>query len=93
MESRTKGTMILRCGGRFCKVLKLKSSGENSYTFECKDIDTKENKLLQFKMLGLLEVLDRAVKLMKGPKNIFFLDLDRNGEWKILNENQILALK
>jgi hypothetical protein len=39
-------------------------------------------------MLGLLEALDRAVAVMKSPKDIFFLDLDRNGEWKIVNENQ-----
>ena len=59
MESRTKGTMILRCGGRFYKVLKLRSTGDNNYTFECKELDTKEGKNLQFKMSGLLEALDR----------------------------------
>ena len=85
--------MILRCGGRFYKVLKLRSNGEHSYTFECKDIDSKESKVFQYKMLGLLEALDRAVAVMKGPRDIFFLDLDRNGEWKIVNENQILNLK
>jgi hypothetical protein len=26
---------------------------------------------------------------MKGPKDIFFLDLDRNGEWKVVNENEL----
>ena len=93
LESKTEGTMILRCDGRFYKVLKLKSSGENSYTFECKDLDSKESKVFQYKMLGLLEALDRAVAVMKGPKDIFFLDLDRNGEWKILNEDRLRKLK
>ena len=40
--------MILRCGGCFYKVLKLRSSGDNSYTFECKDLDTKQSKILKF---------------------------------------------
>jgi len=26
---------------------------------------------------------------MKNPKDIFFLDLDRNGEWKVVTENQV----
>jgi len=30
VESKTKGTMILRCGGCFYKVLKLRSSGDNN---------------------------------------------------------------
>jgi hypothetical protein len=45
--------MILRCGRRFYKVLKLRSKGENSYTFECKDLDTKESREFQFRMNGL----------------------------------------
>jgi hypothetical protein len=92
MESRTKGTMILRCGGRFYKVLKLRSKGDNSYTFECKDLDTKERREFQFKMTGLLEVADRAFSTMKSPKDILFLDLDNNGKWKIVPENQIRKL-
>jgi predicted nucleic acid-binding protein len=83
--------MILRCGGRFYKVLKLRSSGENSYTFECKDLDTKESRVFQYKISGLLEALDRAFKIMKDPKDIFFLDIDRNGEWRIVKESQISA--
>ncbi len=43
-------------------------------------------------MSGLLEALDQAVKVMKNLKDIFFLDLDRNGEWKIVKENQIRNL-
>lgn len=84
--------MILRCGGRFYKVLKLKSNGENSYTFECKDLDTKENREFQFKMTGLLEAAERAFLIMKSPKDVFFLDLDNNGEWKIVTEGQLKKL-
>lgn len=93
VESRTKGTMILRCGGRFCKVLKIRSSGNNNYTFECKDLDTRKNKILQFNMSGLLEAADQAFKMMKSRKDIFFLDLDNNGEWKVVNEEQLRKLK
>jgi hypothetical protein len=48
VESRTKGTMILRYSGRFYKVIKARSRGDNIYTFECKDLDTKQNKILNF---------------------------------------------
>jgi hypothetical protein len=84
--------MILHCGGRFYKVLKVRSKGDNSYTFECKDLDTKESRDFQFRMSGLLEVADRAFSIMKCPKDIFFLDLDRNGKWKIVNEDQLRKL-
>ena len=39
--------MILRYSGRFYKVIKVRSHGDNTYTFECKDIDTKQNKTLK----------------------------------------------
>jgi hypothetical protein len=43
LESRTKGTMILRYKGQFYKVIRVRSQGDNVYTFECKDIDTKKS--------------------------------------------------
>jgi len=92
MESRTEGIMILCSGGRFYKGLKLRSRGDNNYIFECKDLDTKESKILQYRMSGLLEALERAVNVMKNPKDIFFLDLDNNGEWKIVTEDQLNKL-
>ena len=66
--------MILHYSRRFYKVIKVKSKGDNSYTFECKDLDTKESKKFQFRMNGLLEAADHAFSIMKSPKNIFFLD-------------------
>ena len=92
MEIRAKGTMILRVKGRFYKVLKLRTTGDNNYTFECKDLDTKEEKTLQLNLSGLLEAADTAFKTMKNPKDIFFLDLDNNGEWKVLTEKQLSKL-
>ena len=89
MESKTKGTMILRCGGRFFKVFKVRSAGENSYVFECKDLDSKESRVFRYKLSGLLEALERATSIMKSPKDIFLLDLDHKGEWKIMTKDQI----
>jgi hypothetical protein len=84
--------MILRYGERFYKVIKLRSKGDNSYTFECKDLDTKQDKSLQFNMSGLLEATDQAFKAMKSSKDIFFLDLDNHGKWKVVNEDQLKKL-
>jgi hypothetical protein len=81
--------MILRSGGHLYKVLKLKSRGQNSYEFECKDLETRESRVFNYKMLGLLEAVNRAFEVMKCPKDIFFLDMDREGEWKIVNEKQL----
>jgi len=80
--------MILRCEGRFYKVLKLRSKGDISYIFKCKDLDTKESKEFQLSTTGLLEAADRAFSIMKSPKDIFFLDLDNEGKWKIVTEDQ-----
>ena len=82
--------MILRSKGRFYKVLKLRSTKDNNYTFECKDLDTKEEKNLQFNLSSMLEAADTAFKTMKNPKDIFFLDLDRDGKWKIVTEDKLL---
>jgi len=40
-------------------------------------------------MLGMLEVLDSAVSVMKNAKDILFMDLDNQGKWSILAKNQI----
>ena len=89
MASQTRGTMLLRFDGRFYKVLKVLNSGGNNFTFKCKDFDSKEDKTLHFNMSGFLEAADQAFKVMKSPKDIFFLDLDRNGEWKVINEDNL----
>jgi hypothetical protein len=84
--------MILRCGGLFYKILKVRSLGDNSYAFECIDIDSKKNEIFQYRLYGFLEAVDRAFAIMKSPKDIFLLDLDQNGEWKIITEDQIHKL-
>jgi hypothetical protein len=92
VESRTKGTMILRCGGRFYKVLKIRSRRGSNYSFECIDLDTKEKKNRHFGVSGLLEAADQAFKIMKSPKDKFFLDLDNNGKWKVVSYDQLKKL-
>ena len=92
MESKTKGTMILRCGGRFYKVLKVRTAEENSYTFECRDLESKQSKVFKYKLVGLLDALDRAFSIMKSPKDIFLLDLDSGGKWKIVTEDNMRRL-
>jgi hypothetical protein len=92
VESKTKGTMILRCGGRFYKVLKVRTAKENSYTFECRDLESKQSKVFKYKLVGLLDALDRAFSIMKGPKDIFLLDLDGGGKWKIVTEDNVRRL-
>jgi hypothetical protein len=29
---------------------------------------------------------------MKNPKDVFFLDMDNNGEWKVVDEDQLKQL-
>ena len=81
--------MVLRYSGRFYKVIKVRSHGDNSYTFECKDLDTKQSKTLKFSLSGFLEAADKAFSIMKSPKDIFFLDMDGKGKWKVVNEDAL----
>ena len=48
--------------------------------------------LYRFIVSGLLDAADQAFKVMKSPKDIFFLDLDNNGKWKVVNEDQLKKL-
>jgi hypothetical protein len=90
MESKTKGTMILRYRSCFLKVIKVRSSGDNDWTFECRDLNTnKQDQTLRLNQSGFLEALDKALPAMKNPKDVFFLDLDNNGKWSVTKESEI----
>jgi len=89
LQSRSKGTFILRRKGRFYKVIKTQQTRANWWTFECKDIESKQAVSFDLEMLGMLEVLDSAVSVMKDAKDILFMDLDNQGKWSILTKNQI----
>lgn len=92
LEFSTKGTMILRYSGRFYKVIKVSSRGDNTWTFECSDLDTRKRRILNLNLSGFLEAVGKALPAMKSPKDIFLLDLDNKGEWKVVNEDQIRKL-
>lgn len=54
--------------------------------------ETKKIWTLTLNLFSSLEELDKALPAMKNPEDIFFLDLDNNGEWKVVNENQLQKL-
>ena len=83
-EFRIKGTLILRHRGCFFKVITTRHTGGNWWTFECKDIESKQNQVFKYQMLGMLEALDSAASMMKDPKDILLIDLDNQGKWKIM---------
>jgi len=89
LKTQIKGTFILRRKGRFYKVMKTRRTGGNWWTFECKDIDSKQYAIFNFEMLGMLETLDSAASAMKDPKDILLMDLDNQGRWSILTKDQI----
>jgi len=97
MEIKGKGTMILKREGsfflkdkgRFFKVITVRPVGDNTYVFDCRELVSKKSEVLTFRMLGLLEALDVAARVMKDPKDILLVDLDNQGKWKIMTEEQI----
>jgi len=84
LQFKSNGTMILRHCGNLFKVSNIHSYGNKTFRFECQDIATKEEKLFQFILSGLLEAVDYAFKVMRSSKDIFFLDLEHN-QWDVYN--------
>jgi hypothetical protein len=89
LEFRVKGTLILRRRGRFFKVITTRNTGGNWWTFECMDIESKQNRVFKYEMLGMLEALDKAASKLKDPKDILLIDLDNRGKWVIMTKDQI----
>jgi hypothetical protein len=89
LQTRVKGTFILKQKGRFFKVITVAGAGNNRYIFECRDIESRQRQVLTYEMLGLLEAVDRAAVLMRDPKDILLLDLDNEGAWKVMTRDQI----
>jgi len=77
---------------RLTKVLKIRSRGDNNWTFKCKDLDKKKNQPLTLNLSNFLEAVDKALPAMKTPKDIFFLDFDNHGQWKVVNEGELRRL-
>ena len=97
MEIKGKGTMILKREGsfflkdkgRFFKVITVRPVGDNRYVFDCRELDSKKSEVLTFRLLGLLEAMDAAARVMKDPKDILLVDLDNQGKWKILSKDEV----
>lgn len=89
MKTQVKGTFILRRKGRFYKVITTRHTGGNWWTFECKDLEKKLNRVFKYEMLGMLEALDSAAFVMKDPKDILLSDLDNQGKWGIMARDQL----
>ena len=85
---RSKGTLIIQRRGRFYKVLRTRHLGDNWWTFECKDLDTKKDASFKFQLLGMWEVLDKA-STMKDHKDILLIDLDQQGKWMIWTQDEL----
>ena len=88
METRVKGTMILKRGGCFFKVITVRGTG-NKYVFEGVNLDSRQRNVFTYEMLGLLEAVDAAASRMRSPKDILLLDLDNQGKWKILTQDEV----
>jgi hypothetical protein len=53
------------------------------------DIESKQNQVFKYQMLGMLEAMDAAASVMKDPKDILLIDLDNQGRWKITTKDQM----
>jgi len=80
---------MLRCNGRWYKVLTARHTGDNWWTFECLDIESRVNKILKYQMLGITEALESAASITKDPRDLLMIDLDDHGKCKIMTKNQI----
>ena len=86
---QVKGTFILKDKGRWFKVITVRPVGDNRYVFDCRELVSKKSEVLTFRMLGLLDAMDAAARVMTDPKDILLVDLDNQGKWKILTKNEV----
>jgi len=89
MEIRDKGSFFLKDKGRFFKVITIRPVGDNRYVFDCRELDSKKSEVLIFRLLGLLDAMEAASRVMRDPKDILLVDLDNQGKWKIMTKDQI----
>jgi len=89
VKSQIKGTLILRRKGRYFKVFTTRRLGDNLWTFECRDIESKRRQVFKYQLLGMLEAMDAAASKLKDPKDILLIDFDKQGKWSIMTKDQI----
>jgi hypothetical protein len=80
---------MLRRNDRLYKVLTARHTGDNWWTFECIDIESRVNRVLKYQMLGIIEALESAASVTKDPKDVLMIDLDDHGKCKIMTKEQI----
>ena len=44
---------------------------------------------MTFRLLGLLDAMDAAASVMRDPKDVLLVDLDDQGKWKILSNDEV----
>jgi len=86
---QVKGSFFLKDKGRFFKMITVRPVGDNRYVFDCRELVSKKSEVLTFRMLGLLDAMDAAARVMTDPKDILLVDLDNQGKWKILTKNEV----
>jgi len=70
-------------------VITARRAGGNRRTFECRDIESKQNRRFKYEMVGMLEAMDSAASMMKDPKDTLLIDIDNQGEWKMMTKDQM----
>jgi len=93
LKRKVKGTFMLRRNGRLYKVFTARHTGDNWWTFECLDIESRVNRVFKYQMLGIIEALESAASITKDPKDVLMIDLDNQGKCKIMTKEQIERAK
>jgi hypothetical protein len=90
-----KGSMILKFGGLYLKVITITPAGGNQYVFDCTKLESRHPMVLSVTLLGLHDALDKAAPFMKDPKDILLMSLDEQdqGQWKVIPEEQVEKLE
>jgi len=70
-KGEVKGTFLLRRNGVFYKVITVRRIKDCWWIFYCVNIESKQKRVLKYKLLGMLEVLDNAASKLKDPQGYF----------------------
>lgn len=87
-----KGSLFIRRYGVFYKVITIKRTKDCYWILNCITLETKQKKVLKYKLSGMLEALELASKKMKHPQDIMLIDLDDNGAIKFMTKKQLQKL-
>jgi len=52
-------------------------------------ISNQRRRVLKYQMLGIIEASESAASVTKHPEDILMIDLDNQGNWKIMTKDQI----